>query len=85
MEEEFNKGKCCDCDDECRSHAAYLSQQNAGNYLDLSYATIHRWVLKGTIPFYTLPPGGDGNHKPIIRLSRKELDEFVTRTRVAVN
>jgi len=61
---------------------SYLSQENAGRYLDLSYGTVHRWVLKGVLPHYKLPPGGDGNHKPIIRISRKELDEFIAGTRV---
>ena len=62
--------------------AGYLSQAKAGRYLGLSYATIHRWILKGLLPYYELPPGGDGNHKPIIRISKKELDEFISQTGV---
>ena len=60
----------------------YLSQEMAGRYLGLSYATVHRWILKGLLPYYELPPGGNGNHKPIIRISMKELDEFISKTRV---
>lgn len=63
----------------------YLSQANVAEYLDLSYATVHRWIRKGLIPYYTLPPGGDGNHKYIIRISRKELDEFIAGTRVVAS
>ncbi len=61
---------------------AYLSQKNAGRYLDLSYGTVHRGIIKGVLPYFELPPGGDGNHKPIIRISRKELDDFIAGTRV---
>ncbi len=59
----------------------YLSQKSAGRYLDLSYGTVHRWILSGALPYYELPSGG-GNHKPIIRVSLKDLDNFVAETRV---
>ena len=63
----------------------FLSQEAAGRYLGLSYATIHRWLQNGLIPYYELPPGAGGNHKTIIRISRKELDEFIAGTKVVAS